>query len=131
MLSRVFLVNMIVSRKLYNFWFLFLVSCFACNTIKHARQSQVAIVDYRKVDSTNNQKAVSVQTTTEEQQLDKTSEASKVLEYVFSEPVSMGEVKSGAAKVKQLRVIESKKRLAKKRLRLVSSISRLCNRLIR
>lgn len=114
MLSRVFLVNMIVSRKLYNFWFLFLVSFFACNTLKHARQSQVALVQVQRTDSAQQRKVETLQNTLQEQQLESASEDRAVLEYVFSEPVTMRELKSGAAKVQQLRVIESKKRAIKK-----------------
>lgn len=118
MLSRVFLVNMIVSRKLYNFWFLFLVSCFACNTIKHSRQSQVALVQVQRTDSAQQRKVELLQNTLQEQDMQEASEDRAVLEYVFSEPATMRELKSGAAKVQQLRVIESKKRAVKKHKKL-------------
>lgn len=115
MLSRVFLVSMKVKN---NFWFLFLVSCFACNTLKKARQSQVALVQVQRTDSAQQQKVTTLQNTLQEQGMQEESEDRAVLEYVFSEPATMGELKSGAAKVQQLRVIESKKRAVKKHKKL-------------
>lgn len=115
MLSRVFLVSM---KARNNFCFLFLVSCFACNTIKHARQSQVALVQVQRTDSAQQLKVATLQNTLQEQGMQEESEDRAVLEYVFSEPATMRELKSGAAKVKQLRVIESKKRAIKKHKKL-------------
>lgn len=111
MLSRVFLVSMKVRN---NLWFL-LLSCFlSCKTTKHAVQSRVELRQVNKSDSSQLLTTTSAHKHIEQDQELKSVEDRQVVEYVFSEPVSIEQVKAGTAKVKQVRVVDSKKQVEKK-----------------